>query len=148
MSNRNLGDHSFVSLLKYPANCTRYPKDDSFSAENVIIQQPHRFGDYLSKEKIGDKTMTSALEEQPFKNRDDIRAEIKRCSVFASYCMVFCIIFALIGVIGDASNTTLGLASMSWFLLAIIAALFGIYPQMHSIAARHLLYVDETRKEQ
>jgi putative exporter of polyketide antibiotics len=92
--------------------------------------------------------MASFLEEQPFKNRDDLKAEIKRCSVFASYCMVFCAIFALLGIIGDASNTTLGLESMSWFLLAITSALFGIYPQMHSLAAKHLLYMDETKKEQ
>jgi hypothetical protein len=92
--------------------------------------------------------MPGVLEEQPFKNRDDLKAEIKRCSTFAGYCMVFCVIFALLGVIGDASNTTLGLESMSWFLLAIIAVLFGMYPQMHSIAAKHLLYMDETKKEQ
>lgn len=92
--------------------------------------------------------MASFLEERPFKNRDDLKAEIKMCSVFAGYCMIFCVIFALLGIIGDASNTTLGLESMSWFLLAITAGVFGIYPQMHSIAARHLLYMDENRKEQ
>ncbi len=92
--------------------------------------------------------MASVLEEQPFKNRDDLKATIKRCSTFASYCMVFVVIFALLGIISDASNTTLGLTSMSWFLLAIIAGIFGIYPQMHSLAARHLLYMDETKKEQ
>ncbi len=92
--------------------------------------------------------MAGILEEQPFKNRDDMKAEIKRCSTFASYCGIFCVIFALLGIIGDASNTTLGLESMSWFLLAITSALFGLYPQMHSIAARHLLYMDENKKEQ
>ncbi len=92
--------------------------------------------------------MVSFLEEQPFKNRDDLKAEIKRCSTFAGYCMIFCVIFALLGIIGDASNTTLGLTSMSWFLLAVIAGVFGLYPQMHSLAARHLLYMDETKKEQ
>ena len=92
--------------------------------------------------------MARFLEEQPFKNREDVKAEIKRCSTFAGYCMVFCVIFALIGIIGDASNTTLGLESVSWFLLAIVAGLFGIYPQMHSIAAKHLLYGDELKKEQ
>lgn len=92
--------------------------------------------------------MASFLEEQPFKNRDDLKATIKRCSIFASCCLVFCVIFALLGIIGDASNTTVGLESMSWFLLAITSALFGIYPQMHSLAAKHLLYMDETKREQ
>jgi putative exporter of polyketide antibiotics len=92
--------------------------------------------------------MASFLEEQPFKNHNDLKATIERCSVFASYCMIFCVIFALLGIIGDASNTALGLGSMSWFLLAITSALFGIYPQMNSIAAKHLLYMDKTKKEQ
>ena len=32
--------------------------------------------------------------------------------------------------------------------LVIIASLFGMYPQMHSIAAKHLIFMDETKKEQ
>ena len=91
--------------------------------------------------------MASVLEEKPFKNREDVKAEIKSCSTFASICMFFCGIFAVLGVIGDTSNTTLGLESMSWFLLAIIAAIFAVHPQMHAVAAKHLLYMDETKKE-
>ena len=36
------------------------------------------------------------------------------------------IIFAVIGVIGDATNVTLGLEPMSWFLLAIVASLLAL----------------------
>jgi hypothetical protein len=36
------------------------------------------------------------------------------------------VISAILGVIGDATNTTLGLESMSWFLLAIASLLFGL----------------------
>ena len=89
--------------------------------------------------------MGSALEEKPFKNREDVKAEIKRCSTFATICMVFCVIFLILGIIGDALNTTLGLESMSWFLLAIIAGLIAIHPQMHAVAAKHLLYMDESK---
>lgn len=91
--------------------------------------------------------MVSALEEKPFKNREDVEAEIKRCSTFASICMFFCVIFAALGVAGDALKTTLGLESMSWFSLAIVAVLFAIHPQMHAVAAKHLLYMDEGKKE-
>jgi hypothetical protein len=97
--------------------------------------------------KGGDVIMGSALEEEPFKNREDVKAEIKRCSTFATICMFFCVIFAILGVIGDALNTTLGLESMSWFLLAIVAVLVAIHPQMHAVAAKHLLYMDESKKE-
>jgi hypothetical protein len=55
--------------------------------------------------------------------------------------------FRFLGVIGDTLNTTLGLESMSWFLLAIIAAIFAVHPQMHAVAAKHLLYMDESKKE-
>jgi hypothetical protein len=91
--------------------------------------------------------MGYALEEKPFKNREDVKAEIKRCSAFATICMLFCFIFAILGVAGDALNTTLGLESMSWFLLAIIAGLVATHPQMHAVAAKHLLYLDESKKE-
>lgn len=88
-----------------------------------------------------------ALEEKPFKNREDVKAEIKRCSTFATILMIILGIFAIIGVIADALNTTLGLTSMSWFLLAILAGLFAIHPQVHAVAAKQLLYMDENKKE-
>ncbi|MCJ7507177.1 MAG: hypothetical protein MUO85_00425 [candidate division Zixibacteria bacterium] len=87
------------------------------------------------------------LDEKPFQTREDVKAEIKRCSTFATICVFFCFIFAILGVIGDALNTTLGLESMSWFLLAIVAGLFAIHPQMHAVAAKHLLYMAESKKE-
>ncbi len=92
--------------------------------------------------------MASVLEEKPFKNREDVKAEIKRCSSVASICVFFCGIFAILGIVGEALNSTLGLASTSWFLLAILAGLFAIHPQLHAVAAKHLLYLDEAKKEQ
>jgi hypothetical protein len=88
------------------------------------------------------------LEEKPFKNREDVQAEIKRCSTFATICMLFCGIFAILGVIGDALNTTLGLESMFWFLLAILAGIFAIHPQMHAVAAKHLLGMEAVSKKE
>ena len=88
-----------------------------------------------------------ALEEKPFKNREDVKAEIKRCSTFATICMVFCGIFAVLGVIGDALNTTLGLESMSWFLLAIVAGLNAIIGHTHTVVAKHLLGIETESKK-
>lgn len=34
--------------------------------------------------------------------------------------------FVLLGIVSDVANTTIGLHSISWFLLAIIAGLFGL----------------------
>jgi len=35
-------------------------------------------------------------------------------------------LFAVLGIVGDAANVTLGLEPMSWFLLAIVAFLASI----------------------
>ena len=41
-------------------------------------------------------------------------------------CWYFAVLFAVLGIIGDAANITLGLESMSWFLLAIVGFLASI----------------------
>ena len=48
------------------------------------------------------------------------------------------IAFLLLGVIGDATNTTLGLESTSWLLLAVFAMLFSIPSFIGWHSALHL----------
>ena len=60
--------------------------------------------------------------EAPFKNREEIESEIRACDRFAAITQWACFLFAALGVIGEAFNITLGLQSMSWFLLAIARA--------------------------
>jgi uncharacterized membrane protein len=48
------------------------------------------------------------------------------------------IIFALLGMISDAVDTTLGLESMSWFLLAIGVFVAGIVPCLGWVVAVYL----------
>jgi cation transporter-like permease len=92
--------------------------------------------------------MASVLEEKPFKNLDDVKADIRNCSTFASVSMFACVLFVIIGVIGDTLNTALGLESISWFLLAIVAGLVSIHPQLHVVLAKHLLFgIEENNKE-
>ena len=62
----------------------------------------------------------------PFKNREEVKAEIRACDRFGGICQYACFLFAILGVIGDAVNITLGLESMSWFLLAIVVGLNAI----------------------
>jgi len=64
--------------------------------------------------------------ETPFKNREEVKAEIREYDWFAAITQWACFVFAVLGVIGDAVNITLGLESMSWFLLAIVAGLNAI----------------------
>jgi hypothetical protein len=93
--------------------------------------------------------MASRLEDQPFKNRAHVIAEIKRCALAGSIFQYFSFLFVALGVIGEALNTTLGLDSISWFLLAIFASLHGVVPHMHVVLAKHLLGIEaESKKEQ
>ena len=91
--------------------------------------------------------MASSLENQPFKNREHIKAEIRRCALFGSVCQYFSFLFAALAVIGEAFSITLGLEPMSWLLLAILAALNAIIGHMHVVVAKHLLGIEAESKE-
>jgi hypothetical protein len=67
----------------------------------------------------------------------------------SSVCSLLSFLFVAIGIIGDALNTTLGLTSLSWFLLAIFAIIHVIVPTMHLVVAKHFLGIEaESKKEQ
>jgi hypothetical protein len=87
-------------------------------------------------------------ENKPFKNLNEVRTEIRNCDFFGGICQYACFLFAALGVIGDVLNFTLGLESMSWFLLAIVAGLNAIVGHIHVVVAKHLLGIeDESKKE-
>jgi hypothetical protein len=87
-------------------------------------------------------------ENKPFKNREDVKAEIRGCDFFGGICQYTCFIFAALGVIGDVFNITLGLEPMSWFLLAVVAGLNAIIGHMHVVVAKHLLGTKAENKEE
>ena len=87
------------------------------------------------------------MSEKPFKNREDVKAEIRKCANVGDICSIAGLIFAALGVIGDAVNITLGLESMSWFLLAIVAGVNAVNPQMHAVVAKHLFGIESEKKE-
>lgn len=92
--------------------------------------------------------MANRLENQPFKNREHIKAEIRICAWANSVFQYLSFLFAALGVIGEAFNTTLGLQSIIWLLLAIFASLHAIVPAMHLVVAKHLLGIEtESKKE-
>jgi len=83
-----------------------------------------------------------------FKNREDVKTEIRNCGRVGSIFQLLCFGFAALGVIGDALNITLGLESMSWFLLAIVAGLNAIIGHTHVVVAKHLFGIEaESKKE-
>jgi len=85
--------------------------------------------------------------ERPFKNREEVKSEIHACDRFGGISQYACFIFAALGVISDASNVTLGLESMSWFLLAIVAGLNAIIGHMHVVVGKHLFGIEAESKE-
>ena len=92
-------------------------------------------------------SMANMLQDQPYKNREHVKAEIKRCAMASSISSFLSFIFVLIGIIGYTLNMTLGLTSLAWFLLAIFAAIHSVVPSMHLVTAKHFLGIEtETKK--
>jgi len=60
-------------------------------------------------------------------DREKVKADLSRCGRAADICWFIIVPFALMGIIGDAANITLGLEPMSWFLLTIATFLAGIF---------------------
>jgi len=56
-----------------------------------------------------------------YEDREKVKAGIRSAGLWGDICGILGIIFAILGIIADAINGTLGLESISWFLLAIAA---------------------------
>ncbi len=87
-----------------------------------------------------------SAEDKPFKDREEVKKDIRLCAWMGQIVIFISIGFAVLGVIGDAVNITLGLESMSWFLLAIWAGLIAIVPNMRSVTAKHLYGIKSENK--
>lgn len=101
----------------------------------------------LSKKK-GVISIMESRWRKPFKDREEAKAEVSRCELFADVCQCLSILFAVLGVTGDALNITLGLEPTSWLLLAILAGLNAIIGHMNKAITKHLLGIEsESKKE-
>ena len=104
---------------------------------------------FVVRKRKGLRVKMPIIEEnKPFKDREDVKAEIRACDLFGGICQYACFLFAALGVIGDALNITLGLESMSWFLLAIVAGLNAVIGHTHAVVAKHLLGIEAERKKE
>ncbi|MGD0071534.1 MAG: hypothetical protein ABSB71_08260 [Candidatus Bathyarchaeia archaeon] len=91
--------------------------------------------------------MASELQNQPFKNREHIKAEITRCARSSTVFAYLSFLFAIIGIIGDALKTTLVLQPLIWLLLAVFTSLHAIVPAIHLVVAKHLLGIEAESKK-
>ena len=85
---------------------------------------------------------------EPFGDREEVKSDIRFLACVSASFTTFSLVFAALGVISDALNITLGLESMSWFLLAIWACLIAIFPSMTSLTAKHLYGIESERKKE
>ena len=80
-------------------------------------------------------------------DREKVKADLSRCGRAAEICGLIAIAFALVGIIGDAANITLGLEPMSWFLLAIATFLAGIFTRIGWAVAWYLKTTEAKKQE-
>jgi hypothetical protein len=76
--------------------------------------------------------------EKPFGDREEVKKDVRFLACVSATFTFFSLVFAALGVIGDALNIKLGLQTMSWFLLAIFFVLVAHIPNLHSLTAKHL----------
>ena len=60
-------------------------------------------------------------------DREKVKADLVACGRGSSVCFIIFFVCVLLGIIRDATNVPLGLAPVSWFLLAIGAVLAGMF---------------------
>jgi hypothetical protein len=101
----------------------------------------------MLKMSVIKKELEATWNRQPFKNYEEMKTEIRDCDRFAGISQYACFMLASLGAIGDASNATLVLQSMSWFLLAIVAGLNAIIGHNHVVVTNHLFGIKAESKK-
>jgi hypothetical protein len=92
---------------------------------------------------------SDAFVDEPFKNLDQVKAEIRYCARAGGVVTLLSFLLIALGIISDALNITLVLEPMSWFLLALIVMVGSMGPTLHVVVAKHLLSIEaESKKEQ
>ena len=59
-------------------------------------------------------------------DREKVKGGLVSSGRAFTICFRLSLVFALLGIVSDVAHKTIGLDPISWFLLAIIAGLFGL----------------------
>ena len=106
----------------------------------------------LKGREIGDKTegviSVMSKEDKAFKDREELKKDIRLCAGMGQIFSIGSLIFALLGVVANALSMTLGLDSMSWFLLAIVFGLAALIPNMRSLTGLILSSMESEGKKE
>jgi hypothetical protein len=82
-----------------------------------------------------------------WKDREYVKAGVGSSGLLAHICWLLGVAFAVLGVIGEAIDTTLGLESMSWYLLSIAAFGASIFPSIGWAVSWYLRSVEPKSKK-
>ena len=91
--------------------------------------------------------MVIKIAEKPFKDREELKARIKLCGNWSAICGILAFLFIIIAIIGDALDRTLGLETISWFLLGIFFMVVSISPNIHLTVYKHLYGIESENKK-
>ena len=84
--------------------------------------------------------------QKPFKDREEVKKEIRVWFYISLVLVCLGLLSALIGIIADALDRTLGLETMSWFLLAIFLSVSAAAPLVKSAIAKSLYGIESESK--
>jgi len=87
------------------------------------------------------------MAKRHWEDREQIKASLGSSGMSAHICWFLGVIFAILGIIADAANVTLGLTPTSWFLLAIVTLLVSITMFFGMGLAWYLITADAKKKE-
>jgi hypothetical protein len=78
------------------------------------------------------------MAEKPFKNRDDIKKQIRMCERWCDIAVSLAFLLVAIGIIWRVLKIDYGLDSTFWFLLGIFFALISIMPAIHIVVYKQM----------
>ena len=84
--------------------------------------------------------------EKPFKDREEVKKEIRVWFSISLVLECLGLLLALIGIIGDALDRTFGLETTSWLLLAIFFSVSAAAPLVKSAVAKSLYGIESESK--
>jgi len=87
------------------------------------------------------------MAQRPFRDREEVKKEIRVWFLASALLQIGGLLLALIGIIGDALDKTLGLETTSWFLLAILFSVAAAAPLVKSAVAKSLYGIESESKK-
>ena len=86
------------------------------------------------------------MAQKPFKDREQVRNEIRIWGLRTDFCIIFAILLALVGVIGEALKIDLRLATTTWLLMGVLFLVGSLGPHLELVALKHLYGIEAENK--